>query len=382
MLVHAVLPQVERPVGDAQQDVREELRPLQREHRPEGLRDRVHLLAVLGFPVLLDPGGPVPEDELALLGGGEKVGQLPIALVVVSVPAVQDVAAAHLSPAVLPLQLDFVHGLPDEVVIVDAVHQGVEVPDQDLAVPGDRQEVLHRRVPGDLPLRNPATLLDLQLRGEEVDPEDRLLVGLVDHRDLLVRDGRGGRALLLVGAPALGLLPKSIPKVRIGELPHRELSTAHPTDEVLLIAWIELEGCDLPRRGEYGVGDEGVLEGPNENGADGGLPLALDALAEGQVLAARASDHVGGVRNPLDPLYALVLHVGHIVEITVLLDVGVRLRNCASLLVAQVLELLLEDVDRLVRLKRLLDAVAYCGEELGELVDLAVDLVALKEVIG
>mmetsp|Transcript_126922 Transcript_126922/g.353427 ORF Transcript_126922/g.353427 Transcript_126922/m.353427 type:complete len:259 (+) Transcript_126922:465-1241(+) len=191
VLLQPVLPEIEGPICDPQEDLWEELGALQRQHRAERLRDCEHLLDNLWLPVLLHPGGrPIPKDELALLGGGEEVGQLPVALVVVPVPAIEDVAATHLGAAVLPLQLDAVDWPPDEVVVVDAVQQRVEVPDQELAVAGDREEVLHRCVPRHLPSCDPAALLDLELRRQELDAEDGPPVRLVDERDLLVRNGR------------------------------------------------------------------------------------------------------------------------------------------------------------------------------------------------
>mmetsp|Transcript_1325 Transcript_1325/g.2879 ORF Transcript_1325/g.2879 Transcript_1325/m.2879 type:complete len:209 (-) Transcript_1325:156-782(-) len=126
-----------------------------------------------------------------------------------------------------------------------------------------------------------------------------------------------------------------------------------------------------------------VLEGPDEDRAHRCLAEGLDLVGEGQILTARACEHVGRVGHPLHPLDALALGEGHVMEIAVLLHVGVRLRDSTCLLLPEVSELLLEDVDRLVRLKCFLHAHTHIGKELRELVDLVVAQVSttLQKVI-
>mmetsp|Transcript_55504 Transcript_55504/g.154618 ORF Transcript_55504/g.154618 Transcript_55504/m.154618 type:complete len:453 (+) Transcript_55504:61-1419(+) len=249
VLLHAALPEEEGPVGDAQEDLGEERGPLQREHRPEGLGDGEDLLDELRLPVLLRARGPVAKDQLPLLRGGIELCEQLDALVVVPVATVEEVATPHLCAAVLALQLHpavaAVYRLPQEVRVVDGVQDLLEVPDQNLAVAGDGDEVLHGAVLGVLLACAATPLLDLDSGREPLDSHDGLPVRLVDDGHLLVPHHRRGRAPLVL-LRALTLLPHRVAEVGVGELPHRHLPAAEPRDQKLLVAGVELEHRDLP----------------------------------------------------------------------------------------------------------------------------------------
>mmetsp|Transcript_28044 Transcript_28044/g.80574 ORF Transcript_28044/g.80574 Transcript_28044/m.80574 type:complete len:349 (-) Transcript_28044:542-1588(-) len=91
-----------------------------------------------------------------------------------------------------------------------------------------------------------------------------------------------------------------------------------------------------------------------------------------QVLAVRRHQHVGRVRHPLDPFDALPLREADIGEGSDLLQARAGLGDITCLFLAEVRELLLEDVDGLVGLQRLLDSDTHRGQEIRQLVDLVV----------
>mmetsp|Transcript_28514 Transcript_28514/g.72160 ORF Transcript_28514/g.72160 Transcript_28514/m.72160 type:complete len:504 (+) Transcript_28514:1353-2864(+) len=187
-----------------------------------------------------------------------------------------------------------------------------------------------------------------------------------------MRDARDGRGLLLIRGVAAHLLAQRVAQVGIGELPDSELAAAEAADEELVVGGVELKVGHLPGCNQVCVRLQLVLRGPDQDGARRGLARGLEALGKGLVLAVRARQHVRGVRYPLDPLHTLAFGVLDIVERSVLLDVRVGLGDVASILLAEVGKLLLEDVDGLVRLQRLLDADANRSEELRELVNLVI----------
>ena len=53
MIFHAVLPQIECPIGDAEQNVWKEGRTFKGEHRTEGLGHSKHLLGIFWLAVFL-----------------------------------------------------------------------------------------------------------------------------------------------------------------------------------------------------------------------------------------------------------------------------------------------------------------------------------------
>mmetsp|Transcript_101231 Transcript_101231/g.285369 ORF Transcript_101231/g.285369 Transcript_101231/m.285369 type:complete len:202 (+) Transcript_101231:1165-1770(+) len=193
-------------------------------------------------------------------------------------------------------------------------------------------------------------------------------MGVVNHGELLVWYGRNSWAasagFLLVHLASATALSHGVAQVRVRQFPDCELAATEPPDEVLLIGRVEFEHWHLPWGHDDRVWRQRVAERPNEDMARRRLScVPVDLLVVRQGLATRASQHVHGARDPLDPFDAFVPGISDVGEIPSFPKLRMRFGHSACVLFAQVRELLLKYIDSLVRLEGLFHAIADVMQE-------------------